>query len=239
MASYLYGLLLSRNAGRLPGDVRGLDRARLRSVPCDALTALVSDLGRAPDRRSLEDVRAHDSALRDAVRAGITVAASRFGQTFVDDAALCADVAARGAPTAALLDACDGCIEMRLLLTADDDGQPPGDSVAADTAGAVTAPAAAAAPAGMPATGPGTAYLQRMRQAVPVTPRLSLRAALGPMVRDERVEALPGGKGVVVAHLVARTDERAWRDAIGLLAARGTVVGPLPLYSFGDGREAP
>ena len=87
---------------------------------------------------------------------------------------------------------------------------------------------------------PGRAYLEQLRAraalAAERVPRISLAAALGPMVRRERVELLPNAAGVVVSHLVSRDEEAAYRAAVAELPAlsEARVVGPLPLYGFSD-----
>lgn len=219
MPSYLYGLVPGADRARLPDDLRGLDDARVRVTPCGPLGAIVSDLARAPAPR-MDDVKRHDRVLRDAVAAGYTVIASRFGQTFGDDQALCREVNAHGAVAIRLFAAHDACVEMRILV--------PGAAVPASP-GPTPAPEAPG--------GPGRAYLERLRQQRAArTPAFSIRAGIGAIVRAERVESLPGDAGVAVAHLVARPDLPAWHDAVARLPALATsrVIGPLPLYSFAE-----
>lgn len=223
MPSYLYGLVPGADRPRMPSDLRGLGDAPVRVAPCGPLGAIVSDVARAP-AALVDDVTRHDRVLRDAVAAGCTVLASRFGQTFRDDLELCREVSAHGALATRILAEHDGCVEMRILV-----------------AGAAVSPSPAPTPAAAKSEGPGRAYLERLRrQSAARNPAFSIRAGIGAIVRAEHVESLPGGAGVAVAHLVARPDLPAWRDAIGRLPALATsrVIGPLPLYSFAEPRAA-
>jgi hypothetical protein len=218
VASYLYGLILSASASRVPAGIRGIDGGDVRVVaPAgSALTGIASDLARVLHGGNLVDVRAHDDALRAIVDAGVTVAASRFGQTFDDDDALRAAVADAADRIVGALQTFDGAVEMRVLVAAEPAAVPPARPSRDDRAQT-----------------PGRAYLEQLRQRLEPS-ALSLRSALGPVVRAERVEHLAGGRGVAFAHLVARDDVGAYREAVAALPALSdaTVVGPLPLYSF-------
>lgn len=229
MPTYLYGLILSRNAVRIgdgPGEgIAGIEGGRLRAIACGSVAALVSDVERVPSRSSLDDIRAHDAALRSVVAAGVTVIASRFGQLFADDADACRDVGQHASRVERLLGEHDGCVEMRVLLAH--------THVDSESATTETVPAGSG-------LSPGRAYLEQLRARAALTaervPRISLAAALGPVVRGERVELLPNDAGVVVSHLVSRDEESAYRAALAELPALSTarVVGPLPLYGFSD-----
>jgi hypothetical protein len=123
-----------------------------------------------------------------------------------------------------VLEEYDGCVEMRLLLA----GLPE----------EATPPETVSAPIEM---GPGRAYLEQVRgQREPgvrkLAEHLALREALGPIVRAERVEELPKARGVAFAHLIQRRSETEYRDAVAALPslARGTLVGPLALYTFAE-----
>lgn len=219
MPSYLYGLVPGADGARTPAELRGLHDAPVRIVSCGSLGAIVSDVARTPSP-GLDDVQRHDRVLRDAVAAGCTVIASRFGQIFRDDQELCSEVSSHGARAARALAEHAGCVEMRLLV--------PGAAVPAPPAPVPAAPEPQS---------PGRAYLERVReQNAERRPAYSVRAGIGAIVRAERVEALPGGAGVAVAHLVARPDLAEWRDAVARLPALATarVIGPLPLYSFAE-----
>lgn len=207
---YLYGLILARNARRVPSDIPGIDGATVRLLPLDALAAVVSD--RDSGRGDLHALRAHDRVMQTIVRSGITATAVRFGQTFADDAELRRHLGSY-AELGAALEQLDGQVEMRLLMTLpDDEGRE------------------------IKATAPGTAYLESLRASTR-TAGLSLRAALGPVVRAERVEDLPRANGVAFAHLIRRDDEPEYRDAVRAhpSLAEAAIVGPLPLSAFAEG----
>ena len=229
MPTYLYGLILSHNATRI-GDgsddwMTGIEGGRLRAIACGSLAALVSDVERVPSRSSLDDIRAHDAALRAVVASGVTVVASRFGQLFADDADACRDIAQHASRVERLLGEYDGCVEMRVLLA-----QAGGDSE----------PAATETVAAESEFAPGRAYLEQLRARAALAaerlPRISLAEALGPMVRRERVELLANEAGVVVSHLIPRDRESAYRASVAELPALSgaRVIGPLPLYGFSD-----
>lgn len=224
MPTYLYGLILSRNAGRIGDRLAGIEGGRLRVVACGSLAALVGDVNQVPSRSNLEHIRAHDAALRAVVGLGVTVVASRFGQLFADDADACRDVGQHASRVERLLGEHDGCVEMRVLLAhADVDAEAANQAVPAESE-----------------LSPGRAYLEQLRAraalAAERAPRISLADALGPVVRRERVELLPNATGVVVSHLVSRDEESAYRAAVAELPAlrEARVVGPLPLYGFSD-----
>lgn len=218
MPTLLYGLTLSADARTLPASVPGIGDDVVRALEAEGLAALVSTVTAKP-RPTLAAIRAHDGVLQRVVDAGGTVAAVRFGQVFADDPACVADVRARGARVRALLEAQRGCVEMRVLLPAEE--APP-----------------AASPDRMPG-GPGREYLESLRAARGAGPRITLAPMLGPIVRAERVEAFGTGKsrgGVAVSHLVHRDDVADYRDAVRALPAleAARVVGPLALYSFAE-----
>ena len=218
MTVYLYGLVLGRSAHLIPAHITGVASTVLRVVDCgeQGLSALVSTVDAPPRRASLDDVRAHDHALQSVVHHGPTAAAVRFGQVFASDDDIRDHLTEQGPRLLRVLEEYDGCVEMRLLV-ADTESDAEED----------------------PDAGPGRAYLETLRRATnPSMPGLALKAALGPVVRAERVERL-GERGAVFSHLIARGDEPAYRDVIlaipALAGAR--VVGPLPLYSFTNPSE--
>ena len=217
MTTWLYGLILPRNAERVPGELAGIGDAPVRLLRCETVTAVVSTIAAQVSRSHVAAMRAHDRVLRAIAQQSVTVAAVRFGQSFVSDADACVALATRHAEKNTL-EQLDGCVEMRLLLPHD--------------ATAVPEPPAQE-------SGPGRAYLEGLRRQRSV-PGVSLRAALGPLVKQECVERLEmeGGAGVVFAHLINAADVDRYRGAIGELPAlvEARVLGPLPLYSFlGDG----
>jgi hypothetical protein len=224
VTTYLYGLVLSRSAHLVPAHIAGLHATPLRVIPCDesGLGALVSTLDRAPERASLDDIRAHDHALQSVVQHGSTTAAVRFGQTFATESDVQRHVAVRAERIERVLEEFDGCVEMRILLPMAVEPSIEDDRTVSD------------------ATGPGRAYLEGLRARGPGRLKdVTLRDALGPVVRAERVEELAGARGAVFAHLVARSDELAYRAAIAQLPAlkEARIAGPLAFYSFAEPGE--
>jgi hypothetical protein len=232
VATYLYGLVLGRNAPRVPAGIVGIDASDVRVVDAlDAqLGALVSTLEQLPARATLDAVRAHDGVLQAVVDGGSTVAAVRFGQSFASDEEARRHVTERSERTARVLETYDGCVEMRLLLArTPEHGTPAASEPPASDKGEA---------------GAGRAYLEQLRATFAgfeandsdVAQRLSLRAALGPVVRAERVEGLPKSGGVAFSHLIQRENEGAYRDSVAALPslAEAVVVGPLALYTFAE-----
>lgn len=227
MPSYLYGLILARNASRVPTDAVGIQGSAVRVLNCGELGAIVGSIERLPARATLEDVRAHDRVLQAIVDNGLTAAAVRFGQSFANDDDVRRHVIERAEQLSRVLEEYDGCVEMRLLLT-----HPPKPSVAPVPSTQETLDAGR-----WSATiGPGRAYLEEVKSAGERTERLALRGALGPVVRAERVEELPKSRGVAFSHLIRRSEEAGYREAVAALPALGDarVVGPLALYSFAE-----
>ena len=210
MRLYLYGLILRRNAHLLPGAIEGIAGGRVGAVTIDDLAALVSEVENAAP--NLETVRAHDRVMRTVVEHGITALPVRFGQTFAEERELRRHVGERGTALSAALGRMDGFVEMRLLMALPEPSVLQGD-----------------------ATTPGRAYLEQLRGSQRLV-GLALRPALGPVVLEERVSQLPREAGVAFAHLVQRSDEASYREAVASQPSlhEAKVVGPLALYSFGD-----
>lgn len=216
MATYLYGLILSRNAGRVPANVTGIDRAPVRVVACADLAALVSTVDRSPPRQDVESIIRHDGAMTAVVHHGITVAASRFGQTFADDGSLCDELAASSKRLRATLERYDGCGEMRIAMR---DMMEPPASMRASVA---------------PPEAPGRAYLESLREKLTPRPAVDFREILGDLALDERIEPRKGGR--TIAHLVRFDDEEKYRIALYTNPALegATITGPHALHSFAE-----
>lgn len=221
MPSYLYGLILDRNAHLIPAHIPGIGGSTIRVLACGDLAALVSTVERGASRPGLDEVRAHDHALQAAVHHGATAVAVRFGQTFASDDDLRDDVKERCVELTSLLTNYDGCVEMRLLVAIPEEMREKSEQPLDDES-------------------PGTAYLKHLsrgaRASRDLANRWALRAALGPSVLAERVEALPKSRGAVFSHLIKREEESGYREAIGLQPslAEAHVVGPLALYAFSE-----
>ena len=218
MASYLYGLILSRNAGRVPANLRGIDDAPLRVVVCDALAAIVSPVGAPPSRDNLDAIVRHDAGLGRVVRHAVTALSSRFGQTFADDDALCAELSAspNHGDHIATLERHDGRGEMRIMML--DVIDPPGQARAS-----IEPPAL-----------PGRAYLESIREKLKPRSPLDFRALVGELVLDERVERR--GSVQTISHLVRFEDEARYRAELYTQSALegATITGPHALYSFAE-----
>ncbi len=211
MRTYLYGLILSRNAHLVPAHITGIRGAALTVMSCGDIAALVSAVD-ASNYKDLDALRSHDHAVQAVVHHGATTSAVRFGQTFRDDDELRQHLADRAAQIGETLQRLDGHVEMRLLMTL-----PPAEAVETS------------------AQPPGRAYLESLRASNRVA-GLALRGALGPVVRAEHVEELPKASGVAFAHLILRDDEAGYREAVASQPslADARIVGPLALYSFAE-----
>jgi hypothetical protein len=223
MTTYLYGLLLDRNAHLVPSHIAGVGGGSLRVLSCEGVGALVSTVATAPRSANLDDVRAHDHALQAVVHHGATVTSVRFGQLFKNDDDLRDWVGRLDKRVVKSLEARDGCVEMRLLLLLGSELSAFGREQKTESREPV---------------GPGTAYLEQLRagRGTDQVKGLALRSTLGPVVLSERVDPLAGGKGAAFSHLIRRDDEPAYREAVaGQPALAGaTLVGPLAFYSFAD-----
>jgi hypothetical protein len=218
MPIYLYGLILSRNAAKVPADSGRPMSVALRAVGCDDLTGIVASVDAPPSREDRQAVMTHDKVLSRVARAGLTVLASRFGQTFADEDALCAELAAapNRARLAAVLDRFEGHGEMRIVMR---DG---------------TASAAPARGSTDTEESPGRAYLEALRDKVHPRPPVDFHAILGALIREERVERR--GDTYSISHLVRFEDEPAYRAELYTHPALqgAAVTGPHALYAFAE-----
>lgn len=218
MATYLYGLTLSRNADRVPANAARIVRAVLRVVHAGDLSAIVSTIDAPVTRRDRDFVVAHDVALTQVVRRAVTVVASRFGQTFADDEALRAELASSPSRHSVLetLERYDGYGEMRIVMR--DVIDPPASLRASITA----------------REAPGRAYLESLREKLMPRPPVDFRALAGDLVLDERVERR--GDIRTVSHLVRFEDEAKYRAELYAHPALegATITGPHALYTFAE-----
>ena len=221
MPTYLYGLILTRNAERVPTDVVGIDQAPVRVVVCDTLAALVSTIDALPARQNLEALAAHDRATWMVARAAVTAAASRFGQAFSDDRTLCRELATFTARLVDTLTRYDGYGEMRIVMTAPAPPAPP------DTTGGARPARVASHDA------PGRAYLESIRETMP-RPPVDFRGLLGDVVAEERVERRGGLQ--TISHLVRFENQQRYRTALDVHPALSgaALTGPHALYSFAE-----
>lgn len=224
MPTYLYGLILSRNAARVPstGGIRGIDRQPIRAVACDALAAIVSTIEAAPSRQDHQAIVCHDVGLTGVVGHAITALASRFGQTFADDDALCTELASSPGRERhiATLERYDGYGEMRILMR---EAIEPAASARGSERGPIPT-----------AEAPGRAYLDSLRDQRNPRPPLDFRAVVGDLILAERVERR--GNVRTVSHLVPFNAEAKYRAELSGQPAlvSAMITGPHALYTFAE-----
>lgn len=201
-----------------PSLPRGLAGEPLRAVAVGPLFALVGEVQEVPSIEA-STVRAHDAMVRAVADATDAVLPVQFGAALDDESEVAARLAPMSAQLLAALDQVAGCVQMiaRLFLTDD----------------------ANAAPA---AGGPGTQYLRERARAVAVDEAKRLRAHLGALVVDEKVE-LHGAPPLAasVYHLVRRGDVEAWRAAVAAFSVPTVSVvvsGPYPAWAFAPAIDA-
>ena len=211
------------------GSQPGTEIARVAAQPVEGLNlpplSLWFRVGPLPGAPSLEDVRAHHRIVEAAWTANAAVLPVRFGQWFATTDALAEAVRPRVDAYRSALERVRGAGEFSIRVL--------------DPAARAPEPGGAAAS--------GTEYLRaaaeraRHRSALDERGREvagELRAALGSLVKDERVAPLPSPHGLVeVTHLVARADEDAYgRAADAAAAARQELryfrTGPWPAWTF-------
>ncbi len=224
MGLYLYCLV--RAGTEPPGTLRGLEDTPVSARAAGALACWVSPMTTVPDA-TLERIRRHDDVVEAALATGISPVPLRWGQGVEDEAALAATLVERQDGYLEALERVAGAVEfgVRVLDPARE---------------AAPAPAAAG-------PGAGTAYLRALAERAAAERAVdargqeiaaNLRAVLGAIIRQERIDALPTRHGVVsVAHLVARRAEAEYRAGVERVRRdrpelRFLVTGPWPPYSF-------
>lgn len=224
MGLHLYCVVAPGHAP--PAGLRGVDGAAVRVVAVHGLGVWASPAP-APPRASVEVARAHHEVIAAAMD-GATPVPLRFGQWVKDEDALRAATADRAAPWRAELEALAGTAEFGVRVL---------DPRLAGAARDVR-PAAGVS---------GRAYLEALagrdaertrRTAAGAAVAAALATRLGALVLRARTEPLATAHGLVsIAHLVDRTDEAAYRDAVAAAARdfgelRLFTSGPWPPYSF-------
>jgi hypothetical protein len=200
-----------------------LDGSPVRVVPLGGL-CLVATEREAPPAVTAEALREHDRIVRCLADLTPALLPARFGQTAPDVATLQAAIAPRAGELARALERVAGCRQMTLRLFAED--------------GAPVAPAVSPAP---DEEGPGARYLRERRQLpdAAVETLRALGAALGPLVRAERIEPAASPRLVATAyHLVPTVAVADYTDVVGAHAPRGGIAvrvsGPWPPYAFAE-----
>jgi hypothetical protein len=211
------------------GHEPGTELARLADRPVEGLNfpplTLWIRTAPRPGAPSLEDVRAHHRIVEGAWAAHPAVLPVRFGQWFATMDELTAAVRPKVEAYVASLERVRGAGEFSVRIL---------DPAAREPAAAGTA-------------GSGTEYLRaaaersRHRAALDARGRelaSELRAALGGLVKDERVDPFPAPQGLAeVAHLVERTREEEYEGRMDAFAAtrpelRFLRTGPWPAWTF-------
>lgn len=238
MPTYLY-CVLPRGDGDEPAaaSVRGIGDMTVRALPAGALEAWVSTIATWTPAVTVDAVKHHDSVVAAALATGRTPLPARFGQSWPSDAACVASIIDRTAELEPLLRRVAGLVEMTVCTLLP--GMPP----------AVRAPGAATDD-----TSPGRAYLNGLRaradrerhlRVALEALRSRVRAALGPLARDEIAEIRGSDKALAlsVSYLVERGREAQFRRAIEDVArdaaVRLVVAGPRAPYSFAPTAREP
>ena len=225
---YLYALVGAVPPPALPlGE--GLAGEPLAVVPCGGLLAVVGEVATRPPVTPAALAR-HDETVRRLAGLVPALLPARFGEWLPDAQALAEALAPRAAEIVRALILVEGCVQMTLRVFGPP--TPPTPPTAAPAEEEPQAPG-----------GPGTRYLTaRRRAATPGIPEVAtLRQALRPFVRAERIERHPPGPLLATAHdLVVRAEAADYvriveRSAGALAGRKVTVSGPWPPYAFAPG----
>ena len=224
MPTYLYCVLpaAAEAPDVMPIGVGGTPARHLAADPLAAWVETVSDRRVTPTR---ERVKAHDVVTEAALLTDATPLPARFGQTFQSDAECVGALRARESRLLADLAQVQGMVEMRVVVRlVSNDGE---------------------APAGE-APSPGRAYMDRLMRTRGREHRLETDAAavraeiaalVGQLARREAFTLNASTGTLMLAHLVAREDVRAYRSAVEgatLVSPVGRLVvsGPGAPYQF-------
>ena len=214
---YVYALL-----GEAPPPAAGLCDEPLRAVRIGDLIAAVSDMA---DRPSVNEatLRAHDAVVRRLADAVDAILPVRFG-SLLSESSLTMLLTTRAREFRDALVLVAGREQMTLRVLGDTAARPEAAADAADTAD----------------LGPGARYLAsrraEWRRAREVPEITSLRPALQPLVRAERVTRHDAPPLLAsVYHLIDRRGAAAYRDVVERwpqTPVRLAVSGPWPPYAF-------
>jgi hypothetical protein len=207
-------------------DVAGAVAGTLTGHPLAGLTLWVRPAPHPPTA-SLEEIRAHHRIVADAWERRPAVLPVRFGQWFATIDELTAALAPQAERLARALERTAGSGEFSVRIMDAAPGIAPAEPPRGGTSGTEYLRAAAARErARSEATERGTRVAGEMA------------SALGALVADARVDALPEPPGLAVAtHLVRRRDEEDYRAAAERFATahdmlRFVTTGPWPPWSF-------
>ena len=242
----LYALLDAPPAGELGAGLAG---EPLAVLPVAGLAVVAGEMTGRP-APSAAALAAYDAVIRRLAASAPALLPFRFGQAVDGPAALAAALLPRAAELQAALARVAGCCQMTLRIFAGTDAEPSGE------------PASGEPEPSPAAVGPGTRYLEARRSAersVLTLPGVAeLRAALQPLIREERLEPRvdairleprvhaarlePGHPGRLLLSVhdlvpaAAAEEYRARVEAARLAmtsGARVAVSGPWPPYAFG------
>ncbi len=224
MGLYLYCLLPEGSPP--PPTLRGVEDAPVEVRDAGPLVCWLSTLAAAPEA-TLDRIRRHDAVVEAALAAGVTPLPLRWGQWASSEEALATTLRERQEAYLKTLEMVAGAVEFGVRIL---------DPVRAPASPPVATGAST-----------GTAYMRTLlaqaasRRAVDARGQeiaSKIRAVLGAIIRQERIDALPSRHGVVsVAHLVTRREEEAYRAGVERVRRerpelRFLVTGPWPPYSF-------
>ncbi|HUH12811.1 MAG TPA: GvpL/GvpF family gas vesicle protein [Longimicrobiales bacterium] len=221
---YLYAVLPA--ATPPPAPVRGLEGEEVRLAAAGPLSLWCSALA-GPPPATVERARRHHAVVAAAFAAGDTPLPLRYGQWVEDARALERWGQERGAALGERLAQVAGTAEFGIRV-ARGSARPPEAARIASTPGKAHMERLAARFAAREGGEEGCLALER------------LRAALGDLVRDERVDP-PGERAglLAVAHLVPREAQDEYRARVRDVRERVPdlrflVTGPWPPYSFSE-----
>ena len=215
---YLYALVDGEPSGPLGEGVAG---EPLRQIRCGSFAAVVGDLPRKPEPER-DTLQAQDAVVRRLAEIFTALLPARFGEAFTDEAVLRDRIAGQASGIAESLALVRGCVQMTLRVFGDPEP---------------------AEPQAEPTGGPGARYLEARRRESERSRSLpeidSLREALRPLLRAERIERRETGRLLGTAyHLVPRERTEAYLAALEeagerIGGRRVSASGPWPPYAFG------
>jgi hypothetical protein len=227
--AYLYALL-PRDAPAPAAGLTGVGGAPVECRLHAGLAAWLSPMERAP-AAAVAPIREHNRVVEAAMAAGVTPVPVRFGHWHPSEDALLAAVADAAERFHQALAHLAGSVEYGIRVL------DPG----------MQRPAAAVQRPEAPEATTGREYMKALalRHSAERVGRerltevaAGMRAELGALIRDERIEPLPSAHGVAsVAHLVHRRDGAAYATAVERLPQRMPELrfllsGPWAPYSF-------
>ena len=226
MATYLYCLF--RDRVDPPDGLTGVGGSPVRGIDAGALRAWVESVPTAPPV-SPRSLMTHDAVTTAGLRSGSTPLPARFGDVFESDSACLSSLDARSAELLGMLDRVTGRVEMTVVIRLSATAQSPG-----------------AQPVDPMASGPGRAYLERLREERHETQILRQQGhvlarpvigAVRHLVVDERAALRDSPPTYLLSHLIAGEAVDEYRRLAS--AAIGPSSGTGPLRAIVRGPSAP